>query len=210
MLVYEKLSNDSPLNASREASLYVFKDPFVLLFSFNNYSNASLVYNTILHFDNYSYLVYLLTGKEVPNEALISPKAYALKVIESKFPPPPISLSNFHRGNEWLFLIEVPKNESLTSVEQFIQEINGTVTGHLPVYAQSAYYTKRDLEIIDIVTVLLVTLLLILLLRSLVPILLFLTSSPPLMARVPPIDSGLHLSFEGQSRGSETPSHTSS
>ncbi|MFP3234061.1 MAG: hypothetical protein RXR08_10370 [Sulfolobaceae archaeon] len=35
-----------------------------------------------------------------------------------------------------------------------------------------------------------------------------LTSYPP--ARVPLIDSGLHLSFEGQSRGSETPSHLNS
>ncbi|MCI2415005.1 MAG: MMPL family transporter [Candidatus Aramenus sp.] len=178
-LVYQRLLEEgySQLDASRKAGLFVFKDPYVLLFSFSNYSNFSHAYNALSSFNNYSYLVYLLTGKPVPNEALIDPEQFAVSEIEKELPPPPISISDFHKGNEWLFIVVVPKNESLTSVEEFIQHVNGSVTGHLAIYAQSAYYTQGNLEIIDVVTVLLVGALLIALLRSLVPILLLITSA---------------------------------
>ncbi len=178
-LAYQGLlqENVSKLEASRDAGLQLFKDPYLLLFSFNNYSNFSLARSTLSSFDNYSYLVFLLTGKHVPNDALINPESFALNEVERKLPPPPVSVSEFHKGNEWLFIVEVPKNESLTSVEEFIQHVNGTVTGHLAIYAQSAFYTQGNLEIIDVVTVLLVGALLIALLRSPVPILLLIASA---------------------------------
>ncbi|BDC19453.1 MMPL family transporter [Acidianus sp. HS-5] len=147
-----------------------FNDPFILLFSENNFTNESLVKETLSSFSNYSYLIYKITGKNVPICALENPSVYALHEVESKIPPPPIGLCNFHRGNTWVFIVKVPDNESLTNVEDFMQNIPAIVTGHFAIYAQSAYYTQQDLKIIDIVTIILVGSLLIILLRSFFPI----------------------------------------
>lgn len=112
-----------------------------------------------------------LTGVNVTIEELKNPHAYVLSKVEEKVPPPPISISNFHKGNVWLFLVEVPNNESLDNIEKFMSSLqNAQVTGHLPFYAQSAYYTQSNIEIIDITTVALVGILLALLLRALIPI----------------------------------------
>lgn len=131
------------------AGLETFKDPFILLFSFNNYTNVSLIENTLQSFNNYSILI---------------------NKIKNLVPPIPISLDNFHRGNVWIFIVTVPDNESLNSIENFMQHVNATVTGHLPIYAQSAYYTSENLRIIDLVTFILVGALLVVLLRALLPI----------------------------------------
>ncbi|BCS91872.1 MMPL family transporter [Metallosphaera javensis (ex Sakai et al. 2022)] len=97
--------------------------------------------------------------------------------MESKIPQPGISLSYFHRNNSWLFIVQVPDNESLSNINIFMANLHGLVTGHLPIYAQSELYTEQNLRIIDVVTVTLVGILLILLLRSLVPILLLVGSA---------------------------------
>ncbi len=154
-----------------------FDDPFILLFSENNFTNESLVKETLYSFSNYSYLIYKLTGKYVPMCALENPSAYALHEVESKIPPPPISLCNFHKGNTWIFIVQVPDNESLTNVEEFMQKVPAIVTGHFAIYAQSAYYTQQDLKIIDLVTIILVGSLLIILLRSFIPIIFLIFSA---------------------------------
>ncbi len=169
--------NETKLNAARDAGAYVFKDPYILFFSFDNYSNFSLAYNFLKTFNNYSEIIYIITGKYIPETALVNPYNYSLNKVKEEIKPPPISLSDFHKEGQWLFLIQIPKNESLTSVENFIKNINGTVTGHFAIYAQSAYYTENNLKLIDIVTIILVGSLLIVLLRSLLPILLLLTSA---------------------------------
>ena len=169
--------NETKLNAARDAGAYVFKDPYILFFSFNNYSNFSLAYNFLKTFNNYSEIIYEITGKYIPESALVNPYNFSLTEVKNRILPPPISLSNFHKGNEWLFLIQIPKNESLIDVENFIKNTNGTVTGHFAIYAQSAYYTESNLKLIDIVTIILVGSLLIILLRSLLPILLLLASA---------------------------------
>ena len=174
--IYSTLKGNS-LERARNASLAVFKNPFILLFSFNNYSNSSFVFATIKNFSNYAYLVRILTGKNVSNLALEDPYAYALLKVEDVIKPIPISLSNFHKGDKWLFIIEVPNNESLVNVEKFMDKINGTVTGHLPIYAESAIATETDLRIIDIVTIIFLSVLLILLIRALVPIIILILSA---------------------------------
>ncbi|AHC50645.1 antibiotic transporter [Sulfolobus acidocaldarius SUSAZ] len=165
------------LEKARNASLYVFRDPFILLFSFANYSNTSLAYKTIMNFSNYSYLIYLLTGKSIPESALENPYVYAEKLVFSKVYTLNLSISNFHKDNQWLFIVQVPSNESLQNIEKFISSINYTVTGHLPVYADSASTTESDLRVIDIVTILLVAILLSVLIRALVPIILLIISA---------------------------------
>ena len=174
--IYSQL-NGSELQRARNASLTVFKNPFVLLFSFSNYSNTSLVRSTLLNFSNYSYLVKILTRESVPENALVDPFSYATNQVESEIKPMPISLSDFHRDGKWLFIIQVPNNESLTQIEEFMSNINATVTGHLPIYAESAIATEKDLKIIDIVTVILLSILLVLLIRALVPILILILSA---------------------------------
>lgn len=168
LLKYLKYLNET--HSPQIAGLMTFNNPYILLFSFNNYTNTSLIRYTIANFNNYSFLIYKLTGKSIPEEALTNPKTYLIKEIENEIRPPPITLANFHKNDTWLFIVLVPNNESLTNVENFIQHINATVTGHLPIYAQSAYYTSDNLKIIDIVTFILVGALLIILLRAILPI----------------------------------------
>jgi len=174
--IYSKL-NGSQLERARNSSLIVFHNPYILLFSFNNYSDEKLVEETIENFSNYSLLVYYLTGRNISNFALEYPYNYSLQLVEKEFPKPPISLSTFHKNDTWLIIVEVPSNESLTNVENFMAHLNYTVTGHLPIYAESALATESDLRIIDIVTVLLLSILLIVLIRALVPILVLITSA---------------------------------
>lgn len=169
--IYSSL-NGTMLERARNASLIVFKNPYILLFSFNNYSNTSLVYETIANFNNYSYLVKLLTGKEVPEEALENPYAYVISKL-----PHPITLSDFHKNDTWLFIIRVPSNESLNNVLEFMSSVNYTVTGHLPIYAKSEEVTDSDIRTIDIVTVVLIVTFLAILLRALVPLLILITSA---------------------------------
>ncbi|PVU70608.1 antibiotic transporter, partial [Sulfolobus sp. SCGC AB-777_L09] len=174
--IYSKL-NGSQLERARNSSLIVFHNPYILLFSFNNYSDEKLVEETIENFSNYSLLVYYLTGRNISNFALEYPYNYSLQLVEKEFPKPPISLSTFHKNDTWLIIVEVPSNESLTNVENFMAHLNYTVTGHLPIYAESALATESDLRVIDIVTVLLLSILLIVLIRALVPILVLITSA---------------------------------
>ncbi len=171
------LENYSQLNASRIAGYLTFSDPFLIFFGYNNYTNESLARAFLINFNNYSYLIFLLTGKQVPLKAITNPYNYSLQLIESKIPPPPISLSDFHKNNSWLFIVQVPSNESLNRINTFMSKVHGLVTGHLPIYAQSELYTEQNLRIIDVVTVTLVGVLLVILLRSLIPILLLIGSA---------------------------------
>ncbi|MGC9105539.1 MAG: MMPL family transporter [Thermoprotei archaeon] len=176
--VYENLSKvQPPLQAARNASLIVFKDPLVLLFSFNNYTDVDLVASAIKDNSSLAYLAGVLTGKRLPLSALENPYAYAYHNVSSRIPPPPISLSDFHKGDSWLFIVEVPSNESLSDVLQFINSVNGTVTGHLPIYAESMEETDRNLRLVDLATVAILGVLLIVLLRSIYPILVLLLSA---------------------------------
>lgn len=170
-LTYFNSSNGSIIERERNASLKVFENPFVLCFNNKDYTNLTLI-NKVINDPNYPLLIKELTGVNVTIEELKNPHAYVLSKVEEKVPPPPISISNFHKGNVWLFLVEVPNNESLDNIEKFMSSLqNAQVTGHLPFYAQSAYYTQSNIEIIDITTVALVGILLALLLRALIPIL---------------------------------------
>lgn len=177
--IYSKL-NGSELQRARNASLILFKDPFILLFSFNNYTNTSLITKTLttLNATGYAYLVSQLTGKNVTAGEVLNPYNYSVSFVEKEFPPPPVNLDQFHRENEWLFIVQVPSNESLTNVENFMSNLNNaTVTGHLPIYAESAKVTEQDLKTIDIVTVIILSILLIALIRSIVPIVLLILSA---------------------------------
>ncbi|ABP96306.1 MULTISPECIES: MMPL family transporter [Metallosphaera] len=171
------LQNLSQINASRLAGYLTFKDPYVIFFGYNNYTNETLVRQFLLNFNNYSILIRLLTGEDLPPLAYENPHEYAVQLVEREVPQPGVSLSYFHRNNSWLFIVQVPRNESLSSINIFMENLHGVVTGHLPIYAQSELYTEQNLRIIDVVTVTLVGVLLILLLRSLVPILLLVGSA---------------------------------
>ena len=176
--MYDNLSRVMPsLEAARNASLKVFGNPFVVLFSFENYSNTTLVAYTLEHFSNYAYLVNALYHANATELMLENPYAYAYNEVKNKVPPPPISLSNFHRGDTWLFIIKVPDNESLFNVVNFMRAINGTVTGHLAIYAESMIETENDLRLVDVATVVILGVLLVVLLRALYPILSLLLSA---------------------------------
>lgn len=176
--VYENLSRVMPsLEAARNASLKVFGNPFVLLFSFDNYSNSTLVAYTLEHFSNYAYLVNALYHVNATELELEDPYAYAYNEVKEQVPPPPISLSNFHRSDTWLFIVKVPDNESLFNVVDFTRSVNGTVTGHLAIYAESMVETETDLRLVDIATVVILGVLLVVLLRALYPILSLLMSA---------------------------------
>ncbi len=163
-------SSGTIVEKERNSSLHVFHNPFVLCFGPSNYTNVSLV-QKVLHNPNYVEIIRELTGTNVSYSEIHDPKAFVLSQVQKKIPPPPISISNFHKGDSWLFLIEVPNNESLDNIESFMNSLKGaSVTGHLPFYAQSAYYTQSNIEIIDVTTVILVGILLTLLLRALIPI----------------------------------------
>ncbi|BBG27124.1 MMPL family transporter [Sulfuracidifex tepidarius] len=169
-LSYFNYSNGTLIQRERNASIHVFKDPFVLCFGPSNFTNISLI-GKVLNNPNYKLIIRDLTGVNISSLELKNPKEFALSQVEKRIPPPPVSISNFHRNNSWLFLVEVPNNESLDNVERFMSSLNGaSVTGHLPFYAQSAYYTQSNIEIIDVTTVALVGILLALLLRALIPI----------------------------------------
>lgn len=175
--IYSSL-NGSILEKARNASYLLFKDPYVFLFSFNNFTNVSLIYNTLSSFSNYLYLIKLITGLNVTQEEIIDPLNYSISVVEKEFPPPPISLSEFHKNNTWLFIIQVPSNESLIDVENFMSSLkNYTITGHLPIYAESAVVTEQDLKTIDIVTIIILITLLVILIRALVPIFILILSA---------------------------------
>lgn len=91
----------------------------------------------------------------------------ALNATQGYFPP-----LQFRSDGFSLYEVQVPSNESLNSVEAFMQKLpDAYVTGHLPIYAESAFTTSSELEIIDLITVISVSILLIVLLRALVPIL---------------------------------------
>ncbi|AWR98285.1 MMPL family transporter [Acidianus sulfidivorans JP7] len=175
IIQYEKYLNET--HSAQLAGYYTFHDPFIFLFSFNNFTNYTLIQNTLKNFNDYSYLIYKVTGVNLPEQALTDPKEFILEKIEDLAPPPPITINNFHRNNTWLFIIVVPDNESLSNVNDFIQQTNGLVTGHLPIYAQSEYYTSNNLRIIDVVTFILVGILLVILLRALLPIILLILSA---------------------------------
>ena len=176
--IYENLSRVMPpLEAARNASLEVFRDPLVLLFSFDNYSNETLVIKALSDNASLVYLVNSLSKTDLPSEAIEQPFAYAYDEVRSQIPPPPVSISDFHKGDSWLFIVEVPDNESLSNVLLFMRSINGTVTGHLPLYAESEAETERNLRLVDIATVVILGVLLIVLLRSIYPILILLLSA---------------------------------
>ncbi|MEM0288677.1 MAG: MMPL family transporter [Metallosphaera sp.] len=170
------LENYSQINASRIAGYLTFKDPYLIFFGFNNYTNETLAKHFLEKFDNYSYLIFLLTGKHIPDQTFGSSYSFFMR-SEQNASSFPVSLSNFHRNDSWLFIVQVPSNESLNNVNEFIDNIKAEVTGHLPIYARSELYTESNLKVIDLVTFTLVGILLILLLRSLVPILLLLGSA---------------------------------
>ena len=178
LAIYSHL-NGTPLERARNASLAIFKNPFVLLFSFNNYTNTSLISHVIFNISpsDYVYLIQKITGKNITFNEVQNPFNYSLNVIEREIPPPPLSINQFHKGNEWLFIIQVPSNESLTDVEDFMSHINATVTGHLPIYAESAVVTEQDIRTIDIVTVIILTALLVVLIRAVLPIILLILSA---------------------------------
>jgi RND superfamily putative drug exporter len=168
------LKNNSEIDSARKASIEVFNNPFVIYFSFNNFTNSTLAYTFLNNFRNYSDLIYRISGIKVPEEAIENP----LKYIESQIPPPPITINNFHLGNYWLFIIEVPPNTPLSAISNFSRQIrNGYVTGPLAVYSDSETYTSESLKTIDIITVSLIGLLLILLLRAIIPILILIISA---------------------------------
>jgi len=171
--------NGSTLEKARNASLILFKDPFILMFSFNNYTNASLISSTLSNFSpsDYVYLIHEITGENVTFEEIQDPFNYSVSLIEKEFPPQPISINQFHKGDKWLFIIQVPSNESLTNVENFMSNLNATVTGHLPIYAESAVVTEQDIKTIDVVTVAILAVLLIVLIRSVLPIILLILSA---------------------------------
>jgi len=171
------LQNYSELNASRVAGYLTFKNPFLVFFSFNNFTNRTLAKSFLENFNEYPLLIYLLTKHNVSQEALVDPHSYAVDVVEKEIPPPPFNLSQFHRNYTWLFIVEVPKNESLNSINRFIENVNAEVTGHLPIYAQSAFYTEQNLRLIDLVTIILVGVLLVVLVRALLPIILLVTGA---------------------------------
>jgi len=64
LAIYSHL-NGTTLERARNASLAVFKDPFVLLFSFNNYTNTSLITQTLFNISpsDYVYLIQKITDK---------------------------------------------------------------------------------------------------------------------------------------------------
>ncbi|HII72815.1 MMPL family transporter [Sulfurisphaera tokodaii] len=178
LAVYSALKNGTDVEKARNASYIVFKDPYVFLFSFNNYSNVNLVTNTLEDFKDYAYLIRIITGKNVSTAEIEDPLNYSLNLVEKEFPPPPLSINQFHKGDEWLFIVQVPSNESLIDVEMFMKALsNAIITGHLPIYAESAVVTEQDLRIIDIFTILILTILLIVLVRSLVPIIILIVSA---------------------------------
>ncbi|BFH72419.1 MMPL family transporter [Sulfurisphaera javensis] len=177
LAIYSHL-NGSSLERARNASYLVFKDPFVFLFSFNNYTNLTLIRETLYNFSNYSYLVSLITKENVTNDEIEDPYNFSITYVEKEFPPPPISLNEFHKGDKWLFIVQVPSNESLINVENFMKNLNeAIITGHLPIYAESAVVTEDDLKTIDIVTVIILIILLIVLIRSIIPILILVTTA---------------------------------
>jgi len=176
LTLYHSLGGEM-IYAARNASLRVFRNPFVLYFSFNNYSNSSLTFSFLRDFSDFPGLVEILTGVRVPLEALQDPSTYSLSQARRILGPPPITTSNFHRDDLWLFVIQVPQNESLQDVSNFMANLRGLVTGHLPIYAASESATARDLKVIDVTTVLLLTSLLLILIRSPVPILILILSA---------------------------------
>ncbi|WP_422398144.1 MMPL family transporter [Sulfolobus tengchongensis] len=164
---FEKF-NGSILEKARYAGYLTFKDPFLFYFGFNNYTNYTLAFNFLLHFSNYSAIVYKLLN--VTNTTPIHDnEKYNLSIISN---------SSFHKGNLWLFIVKVPSNESLVSINRFTEGLKDSyIVGHLAYYAQSAYYTQKDIEIIDITTIILVLILLVLLVRSIIPILVLIGSA---------------------------------
>jgi len=169
---FEKV-NGSLLQRAQYAGYLTFKDPYLLYFSFDNYSNYTFAFNFLLKFDNYSDIVYKLSKIN----SNIERQLLELKNFEYSSNYYNLSIK-FHNNNYWLFIIKIPNNESLTAINKFINNLkNAYVVGHLAYYAQSAYYTQNDIEIVDITTVFLVTILLIILVRSLIPILILITSA---------------------------------
>ncbi|MEM4041224.1 MAG: MMPL family transporter [Saccharolobus sp.] len=165
--------NGTLLQRARYAGYLTFHDPYLLYFSFNNYTNYSLAFEFLLKFNNYSDIIYKIAKfNNTLSLELIKLKNFDLMYNNIT------NISSFHKDGFWLFIIKVPSNESLTSVEEFIQKLNNAyVVGHLAYYAQSAYYTQKDIENIDIATIILVTLLLIILIRSIIPILILVSSA---------------------------------
>ncbi|BCU66665.1 antibiotic transporter [Sulfolobales archaeon HS-7] len=147
-----------------------FNSTLPLHFSFSNYTNLSL----IMKFIPYSYLIplnspadfasYISSSLGTPvNSTFMQNPALVYTLFLSRLKV------NLNTNN--LVIVQVPRNESLTNVIKFMHLVNGTVTGHLAIYADSAYYTEKQIEIIDLTTVVLVGILLLILVRSILPIL---------------------------------------
>ncbi|AGJ62972.1 MMPL family transporter [Saccharolobus islandicus] len=162
--------NGSLLEKARYAGYLTFKDPFLFYFGFNNYTNYTLALKFLIQFNNYTSLIERILKTQ--NITSVNESNVIFNNITTAFN------SSFHKGTLWLFIINVPSNESLTNINQFTESLrNAYVIGHLAYYAQSAYYTQSNVEIIDITTIILVMILLILLVRSIVPILILISSA---------------------------------
>ncbi|WP_162922038.1 MMPL family transporter, partial [Saccharolobus solfataricus] len=165
---FEKL-NGTILDKARYAGYLTFKDPFLFYFGFNNYTNYTLALNFLIRFNNYTNLIDKIL--KAGNITSINDNDIIYNINTS-------FNSSFHKGSLWLFIIEVPSNESLININQFTENLkNAYVIGHLAYYAQSSYYTQSNVEIIDMTTIILVMILLILLVRSIVPILILVFSA---------------------------------
>ncbi|QGA54743.1 MMPL family transporter [Sulfolobus sp. E5-1-F] len=161
--------NGSLLDKARYAGYLTFKDPFLFYFGFNNYTNYTLALKFLIQFSNYTSLIERILKTENKTSFSESNIIYNMTTVFN---------SSFHKGTLWFFIINVPSNESLTNINQFIESLkNAYVVGHLAYYAQSAYYTQSNVEIIDITTIILVMILLILLVRSIIPILILVSSA---------------------------------
>jgi len=168
-------TNGSLLDRARYAGYLTFRNPFLFYFGFNNYTNYTLAFQFLIKLNNYSTIIhYLNLSSTLSNLTYPRDIAFVNNLLNKTQ-----NVTNyFHKGDYWLFIIEVPSNESLTAINQFIKSLNNSyVVGHLAYYAQSAYYTQNDIEIIDITTVILVVILLILLIRSFVPILILVSTA---------------------------------
>ncbi|GGT93616.1 antibiotic transporter [Sulfodiicoccus acidiphilus] len=157
-----------------------FKEPVIAKLGFSNFSNASkvasLLPNSYLYqlnsTETYASAIGDALGIPVNSTFMVNPslvQVYVIRDVLGNFLPPTPKPKYM---DYLLFAVEVPPNESLADVELFSSHLNNAyVTGHLPIYAESAFATSSELEIVDLITILAVVLLLTLLLRAVVPIL---------------------------------------
>lgn len=168
----------NPERAAAQVGASYFHQPLLGKLGFSNYTNQSLIASLlpnggIYHLntpDAFSTFIGRELGVKVNTQLMLDPSLIqyaALNATQGYFPP-----LQFRSDGFSLYEVQVPSNESLNSVEAFMQKLpDAYVTGHLPIYAESAFTTSSELEIIDLITVISVSILLIVLLRALVPIL---------------------------------------